>query len=169
MGDESSDYVGIRNRCPAGPYGAYQSFVQYEQSVGRIQPTGGPVDGGTLVTIAGDGFDAFGSVPHALSWTEEGGASSSHQIVSRCRIGELAAPVLDMTGTHAVCAAPAQPAGVVPVALALNGGSSDSDHAGALPFTFYVVTVASVLPAAGPTGGGQASQGDGAVSRAPLL
>ena len=38
--DDSSDYVGVRNVCPAASFGSYQGFLQYEQSVHRIAPTG---------------------------------------------------------------------------------------------------------------------------------
>ena len=31
--------------CPAGAYGAYQTFTQYVQEVHSIEPTGGPIRG----------------------------------------------------------------------------------------------------------------------------
>jgi hypothetical protein len=42
--------------CPAGAYGAYQTFTQYVQEVHSIEPTGGPFHGGTMVTVSGVGF-----------------------------------------------------------------------------------------------------------------
>ena len=50
------------------------NFTFYEQpTLTALALTGGPVAGGSLVTIAGEGFDVFGAVPHALAWYADGG------------------------------------------------------------------------------------------------
>ena len=54
--DDSSDYVSIRAMCPPGAVSNYQRFVQYTQRVDAIDPTGGPTEGGTVVTVRGAGF-----------------------------------------------------------------------------------------------------------------
>ena len=52
------------------------NFTFYEQpTLAALALTGGPVAGGSLVTIAGEGFDAFGAVPRALAWCADGGWS----------------------------------------------------------------------------------------------
>ena len=53
------------------------NFTFYEQpTLTALALTGGPVAGGSLVTIAGTGFDAFGAVPHQLAWYADGRASN---------------------------------------------------------------------------------------------
>lgn len=55
--DDSSDYVGVRDTCAdSDAFGGYQRFLQYVQRVDGISPIGGPVGGGTAVTIRGAGF-----------------------------------------------------------------------------------------------------------------
>lgn len=56
VADDSPDYVSIRSVCPTGSVGNYQQFVQYEQEVFSISPTGGPRSGNTVVTVVGRGF-----------------------------------------------------------------------------------------------------------------
>ena len=56
VADDSADYVAIRNVCPANVVGNYQQFGQYRHAVPTVDPTGGPVGGGTTVTIRGEGF-----------------------------------------------------------------------------------------------------------------
>ena len=53
------------------------NFTFYEQpTLTALALTGGPVAGGSLVTVAGQGFDAFGAVPHQLAWYTDGRASN---------------------------------------------------------------------------------------------
>ena len=58
------------------------TYLYYKQAVDGVGPTGGPVAGGTVVTVTGLGFDALG----------DGGASA------RCKFGARAVPVL-VSGT----------------------------------------------------------------------
>ena len=110
-------------------------FTYYHQpSIDRISITGGPVDGGTVVTIHGSGFSVFGLVPRHQSWRTDGGYSASHRINSRCKFGEVDVPVIDMSDVRAVCQTPpmAEALGVafgnlssVKVTLSLNSASED--------------------------------------------
>ena len=59
--EDSTDYVGVANVCPEASFGAFQTFVQYTQTVSRIEPTGGPIRGGTTVTVSGEGFMPIGT------------------------------------------------------------------------------------------------------------
>ena len=53
------------------------NFTFYEQpTLTALALTGGPVAGGSLVTVAGQGFDVFGAVPHALAWYADARASN---------------------------------------------------------------------------------------------
>ncbi len=53
------------------------NFTFYEQpTLTALALSGGPVAGGSLVTVAGRGFDAFGVVPHQLAWYTDGRASN---------------------------------------------------------------------------------------------
>ena len=81
--------------------------------------------GGTVVTLHGQGFDAFGAVPRALAWADDGGRSASHRLVARCRFGGISVPVIDMTANRAVCATPPyDPTTLQQLAAADNGGSA---------------------------------------------
>ena len=119
-----------------------------------LTPAAGPDVGGSMVTLYGIGFDAFGAVPLTLAWSGAGGgASATHRLMSRCRFGAVDSPVVDMSPTRAVCAAPAQvSAGPTDVHLSLNGAVED--QAGVLSFLYYHVEISALVPPAGPTGGG---------------
>ena len=83
-------------------------FTFYPQpQLHALSMTGGPIEGGTVVTLHGSGFGAFGLVARPLSWSLDGGASASHRIVSRCRFGDTVVPVIDMSDVRAVCTTPA--------------------------------------------------------------
>lgn len=96
-------------------------FLYYEHSVGTLHPTGGPVLGGTLVTVNGFAFDAFNGDPNTL----------------RCRFGvwgDVAA--LSLEPTHALCRAPpfdemrqATPTG----SGEMGSGDGDANAPGVLP------------------------------------
>ena len=73
------------------------SFTFYPQpTIDRLSITGGPAEGGTVVTLHGSGFGAFGVVPRPLAWSLDGGYSQAERIVARCRFGEVEAPVIDL-------------------------------------------------------------------------
>ena len=87
------------------------TYLYYKQAVDGVGPTGGPVAGGTVVTVSGLGFDALG----------DGGASA------RCKFGARAVPVLTagsaLDDDSVRCVAPPREAGgggAVGFSLALN-------------------------------------------------
>lgn len=131
------------------------AFTFYElPQLHTLELTGGPVAGGSLVTIAGLGFDAFGATPFAQSWHKEGGRSSSHQLISRCRFGRREVPALDASRTHVICMTPPQPAvGIANLTIALNG-AADDDTPNPLPYLYYATAISAVEPPGGPTNGG---------------
>ena len=114
--DDSSDYKGVLNVCPANTFSSFQSLLQYRQSVQSITPTGGPVDGGTEVTVLGSGFVPV-EVPHLTPallrpsarclW----GCTSRPDNTERCIEGgvtyesQLTRPV-SVTPTEIVCPTP---------------------------------------------------------------
>jgi len=133
------------------------AFTFYEQpQLHTLELTGGPVAGGSLITIAGIGFDAFGATPYAQAWHREGGRSSSHQLISRCRFGGREVPILDTTRTRVICTTPPQPVvGVVNLTIALNG-AADNGTPTPLPYLYYATAISAVEPPGGPTNGGTA-------------
>lgn len=88
------------------------TYLYYKQAVDGVGPTGGPVAGGTVVTVTGLGFDALG----------DGGASA------RCKFGGARAVPVLVSGTaledaSVRCVAPPREAGgggAVGFSLALN-------------------------------------------------
>ena len=84
--DESTDYVGIRNLCPEGTVNNFQGFLQFRQRVDSIYPTGGPVQGGTTVTVRGSQFP-------------------DHDLI--CLFGDVSVPATSVSDTEASCTAPA--------------------------------------------------------------
>ena len=78
-----------------GPAAA--AFTVYRASLAAIEPTCGALQGGTLVTLRGAGFDGAGGMGYDAS-----GAA----VDPRCRFGGVWAVVHEMSATHAVCRLP---------------------------------------------------------------
>ena len=129
--DDSSDYVSIRAMCPRGAVSNYQRFVQYTQRVDAIDPTGGPTEGGTVVTVRGAGFLPI-NTPHLAPallapsarclWQCTPRADNPQQCQEGGEMSEayMTKPTL-VTPTEIVCASPARldPA-AISFGLALN-------------------------------------------------
>jgi sugar lactone lactonase YvrE len=99
-------------------------------TVTAVSPDGGPIAGGTTVTIRGTGF-----VPGATAWFSSTRATS----------------VTVDSATKIVATAPAATtAGIVNVHVITGGGSSTQ----AEPFAYGPPTVTSISPHGGPTAGG---------------
>ena len=118
------------------------TYLYYKQAVDAVGPTGGPVAGGTVVTVTGLGFDALG----------DGGASA------RCKFGARAVPVLTtgsaLDDASVRCVAPPREAGgggAVSFALALNSFHFVSGEGEArLDFLYYEPPrVRGILPTGG--------------------
>ena len=131
IAEESPDFVGIRNRCPAGVVDNYQGFMQFRQSVTGIYPTGGPVSGGTVVTVTGDGFTPIDTPtlsPPLLRSSARCLWSCTPQDANpeRCREGgdgsqALLTQPISVSRTEIVCLTPpGRPAGRAMYGLALN-------------------------------------------------
>ena len=134
VADDSADYVAIRNVCPANVVGNYQQFGQYRHAVHSVEPTGGPVGGGTTVTIRGEGFTPIttpsldppmlsASVRCLWSCTPRDAAFFSQRVCSER--GVAAAPLLtrpvSVTNDEIICDTPPRAsAGLASLALALN-------------------------------------------------
>lgn len=125
------------------------TFTFYRQPTisGLSSLVGGPSAGGSIVTLRGVGFDAFGFVRRDLAWSSDGGASASHRIVSRCRFGDVGVPVIDMTATEAVCVVPPLPGGQLRTARGNSSGVLVSLSLNAAPED-YVTCTAESEPAA---------------------
>ncbi len=123
--------VNVTVTTPAGTSTASSADrFTYGLAVSSLNPTAGPVGGGTLVTITGSGFTGatavdFGTTP-AMSFT----------VVSDTTIN---------------AASPAGTPGTVNVTVTTPAGTSPTSSADL--FT-YGVTVSRVSPASGPPGGG---------------
>ena len=62
------------------------SYTFYPQpTISQLDLAAGPLDGGSVVTLRGTGFDAFGAVPLGLAWSTAGGASATHRRVTNSR------------------------------------------------------------------------------------
>jgi hypothetical protein len=124
--------VGIRDVCDDGSgAGNYQRFVQYKQAATSVLPRGGPVGGGTIVTIVGVGFD-----PITTPSSDPPLLPSSVRCLWRCtpradvgavcaERGDGAAALLtrptSVADDEIVCATPSRPsAGFESLGLALN-------------------------------------------------
>ena len=131
MTEDSSDYVSIGNSCPVSAVGMFQRFLQYRQSVDSIEPTGGPISGGTVVTIEGSGFTPIetpalsppllGSSTRCL-WSCTPSPSNPAVCVEdgRTYASAITRPIL-VTPTQIVCSSPPrQLAGSIMVGIALN-------------------------------------------------
>ena len=93
------------------------SYTYYEQPTLRsIHPDRGPADGGTQVTVAGNGFDRLPD-PSLL----------------RCRFGAVSSEASLVNATHVVCK-PSWGSGTARVSLAINGVSF---AASSLSYSFY--------------------------------
>ena len=124
-------------------------FVYYEQpTLLTLEPRAGPAAGGTVVTVHGEGFDAFGSA--------ESPATSA--LVARCRFGSHESQVLEMSPERVLCIAPANADAAVEgswvdVSLSLNGAPGDFGDT-AVPFFYYRAPPMTLTPSAGPVAGG---------------
>lgn len=104
-------------------------------TVTSISPTGGPVTGGTVVTITGTNFVQGATVSFGP--------------------GYLASSVIVLGSTSITCVAPAHPAGVVDVTVTTPAGTS-STAGTANDFSYGLPTVTALSPTGGPTSGGTA-------------
>ena len=106
-------------------------------AITSISPTGGPLAGGTTVTITGTGFYGGGSSP-AVSAVKFGSTSASSFTVN--------------SATQVTATSPAG-SGIVDVTVTTPGGTSATTAADG--FTYSTApTVASITPTGGPLAGG---------------
>ena len=97
-------------------------------TVTSISPTGGPVAGGTTVTITGTGFTGVTAVKFGTA------AATSYTVVS---------------ATSITAVSPVGTAGTVDITVTTPGGTSATSAAD--KFTYYAIpTVTGISPAAGP-------------------
>jgi hypothetical protein len=105
-------------------------FTYYDPpAISTVSPSGGPITGGTSVSIAGDNFTGATSVA----------------------IGGTTTSILGNTGSIITVSSPAKAAGTYDVTVTTPGGTATKTSA----FTYYnFPTITTVLPNAGPTAGG---------------
>jgi large repetitive protein len=123
--------VTVTNSVATSPITVDDLFASGPPTVSTIEPDGGPITGGTTVTITGNGF-----VPDAA-----------------VNFGFF--PALDVTvdsGTQITATAPAQAAGSKDVTVT-NGQGTSAKNSGDL-FIYGAPTVVAVSPSSGPINGG---------------
>ena len=128
-------------------------YLFYAQEVHDIRPTGGPVQGATVITVSGFGFNAM----------QDGGAST------RCKFGTAEAPIdsqpvhdplytpspsMPRRWTVRCVAPPASSADSSAFSLALNARHFVTSAAGLRFIYFRDPHVFGILPTGGPVGGG---------------
>jgi len=121
-----------------------EQFQYYQHPrVGNIKPSGGPLDGGTAVTVIGEGFSVF----------------SDPIRTPRCKFGTMVVPAKVVEDTSIECRTPASLyAGYVDVVVSLNEVDFTSAQLGAqyaAPFLYFRPPVVERLwPYTGPNRGG---------------
>ena len=98
-------------RAFTAPLPADKAFLYYNVSLGQVRPLGGPVRGGTIATIVGDGLagghgeDGGGGGAGSVSWCT---ARPSCAVRLTCRFGTLGGrvPVLAANESSITCIAP---------------------------------------------------------------
>ena len=110
---------------------------EYQQLVAirALEPSRGPIEGGTFVNVTGSGFSARAALLGYV-W---------------CRFNSTSVAAAWRSATELHCIAPRHAAGVVSVELTQNKQQYTSDG---VRFEFEVVAAYSVHPSTGPSGGG---------------
>eukprot|EP00960_Hanusia_phi_P055290 762930-Hanusia_phi.AAC.8 len=120
-----------------------EQFIYYQHpKVLNVEPTGGPLNGGTRVTVTGSGFGAF----------------SDPIRTPKCKFGRSVVEAVVMLDTAIICTTPASLfAGYVDVAVSLNEVDFTSPSLGkdySVLFLFYEnPKIYSIFPLSGPSKG----------------
>ena len=123
-------------------HGAIFTYFNLTQvSIALMHPSGGPVQGGTLVRLEGTRF------------VDHGGGEQG----AKCRFGAVVVPATIESHETARCISPAQSAaGSVRVLFTLNGNADEENSVGGLPFRYAApATLSEIHPLGGPSAGGQ--------------
>lgn len=140
--------VAVTTHGPDGyTKGSTVSFTYFnltQVTIATMEPSGGPVLGGTLVRLKGTRFDDYG-----------GGTQGP-----KCRFGTVVVPATVDAYDTARCLSPPVPhppgASSQPIWFTLNGNTDEGNSVGGLPFRYAApATLSEVHPLGGPSAGGQ--------------
>ena len=130
-------YVSVEVSTNGQDYSSTGVHFEYQQPVAvrALEPSRGPIEGGTFVNVTGSGFSARAALLGYV-W---------------CRFNSTSVAAAWRSATELHCIAPRHAAGVTSVEVTQNEQQYTSDG---VRFEFEVVAAYSVYPNSGPTAGG---------------